>query len=138
MNQRVDVVGPHWVLDRRHHSIERNARYGRGNRGSQRETTHEEHYVVLLPDGTLKKVAVWNEEVVTIDDGSVYQFETPDHSIRSVYESDVEDMDFEKHYASHGNPGDSIVTWGDQRVRGRRLLVHAKGVGLSQALKRLL
>ncbi len=46
-------------------------------------------------------------------------------------------FDFEKVHREYGRHGKGIKTWGD-REPGKKLLVHAKGVGLSMALKRLL
>lgn len=46
-------------------------------------------------------------------------------------------FDFEKTHYSYRTNGPGMQTWGD-REPGRRLLVHARGVGLSLALKRLL
>ncbi len=50
---------------------------------------------------------------------------------------DVQAMDFEKRYSEDRTHRKGIKTWGD-REPGTRLLSHAKGVGLTQALKRLL
>jgi hypothetical protein len=46
-------------------------------------------------------------------------------------------MDFEKRHTSHRADRSGTKVWGD-REPGPRLLTHAKGDGLTQALKRLL
>lgn len=60
VNRQVEVVGAHWVLETRNHHIERNVKL---RNGKHQETTHEQHYLILLPDGALKKVVVWEEEI---------------------------------------------------------------------------
>ncbi|MFG1838955.1 hypothetical protein ACGFH8_11030 [Micromonospora sp. NPDC049175] len=130
--RRVDVVGPHWLLDRRHNHIQRNTR---NRNATQQETTHEQHHVVLLPDGSLKRVVVWEEEFLGTENGKSTFFTTHKHLVADLDDRDVRAMDFEKRHSSHS--ADRIQVWGDQEP-GKRLLTHAKGVGLTQALKRLL
>ncbi|MFG2008482.1 hypothetical protein ACGFNF_05350 [Micromonospora sp. NPDC048868] len=132
--QRVDVVGPHWVLDRRNQHIERNTRH---RNTTHQETTHEQSWVVLLPDGSLKKVVLWEEENLRTENNRSTYFGTHSHSIADLGDGDVRAMDFEKRHSEYGTHGKGVKTWGD-REPGRRLLTHAKGVGLTQALKRLL
>ncbi|MEU8387301.1 hypothetical protein [Micromonospora sp. NPDC048842] len=130
--RRVDVVGSHWLLDRRHHHIQRNTKH---RNVTQQETTHEQHYVVLLPDGGLKKIVVWEEEFLRTENGKSTFFTTRKHLVADLDDRDVRAMDFEKRHTSYS--ADRIQTWGDHEL-GKRLLTHAKGVGLTQALKRLL
>ena len=134
VNRRVDVVGPHWVLERRHHHIEHNTKH---RNAVHQETTHEQHYVILLPDGSLKKVVLWEEENLHTEYGKTTFFATHHHLVTDLRDSDAQAMDFENRHSEHGTHGKGTKTWGD-REPGRRLLTHAKGVGLTQALKRLL
>jgi hypothetical protein len=134
VDRRVDVIGTHWLLDRRGHHIENNT----GHRNdTQQETTHEQHYVVLLPDGALKTVAVWEVQFFGIRNGKSNFYTTQKHHVVDLTDRDVRVMDFEKCHTEH--PADRFGTrvWGD-REPGPRLLAHAKGGGLIQALKRLL
>ncbi|MFG1869263.1 hypothetical protein [Micromonospora arborensis] len=134
VTRRIDVVGRHWALDTRHYHIERNTRQ-RG--GTHQEITHEQHTFLLLPDGALKHVVLYEEEVMHVERGATRAFVKHSHSVRDVDDYQLKSFDFEKTYAEHGTHGRGTKTWGD-REPGRRLLVHARGVGLSLALKRLL
>ena len=134
VNNLVTVVGPHWVLERRNHHIERNTRH---RNTTQQNTVQEQHYVVLLPDGRLKKAVVYEEENLRTENGKSTYLGGHEHSLNDLSDRDVEAMDFEVRSYEDGNHGRGTKIWGD-RERGRRLLSHAKGVGLTQALKRLL
>ncbi|MBM7494499.1 hypothetical protein JOD64_005721 [Micromonospora luteifusca] len=134
VTRRIGVVGGHWALDRRNYHIERNTRL-RG--GTHQEITYEQHTFLLLPDGALKHVVLWEEEVMHVERGVTSAFVKHSHSVVDVGDSQLRSFDFEKTYAEHGTHGRGTKTWGD-REPGRRLLVHARGVGLSLALKRLL
>ncbi|MCV7303512.1 hypothetical protein H7J93_28235 [Mycobacterium barrassiae] len=131
--REVVVVGKHWLLDRRHHHIERN---GRGKDYTNQETTHEQHYYVLLPDGSLKHVILWEEEFTLTSFGRTTFRLEKDHLVSDFGDGEIKAFDFEKRYSECGTHGHGTKTWGD-REPGRRLLVHVKGVGLSRALKRL-
>ncbi|WP_328617234.1 hypothetical protein OHS18_13410 [Amycolatopsis sp. NBC_00355] len=130
----VDVVGSHWVLERRHHHIECNTKE---RTYTNQETTHEQHYVVLLADGSLKKVILMETENMNTAHGRSTFFATHQHHLRDLSASDVEAMDFEKRHSEYGTHGRGTKNWGD-REPGKQLLSHAKGVGLTKALKRLL
>jgi hypothetical protein len=130
----VEVVGRHWVLERRHHHIERNTKE---RTYTNQETTHEQHYVVLLADGSLKKVVLMETENMNTAHGRNTFFATHEHRVSDLSADDVQAMDFEKHHSEHGTHGRSTKTWGD-RDPGKRLVSHARGVGLTKALKRLL
>lgn len=132
----VVVVGKHWLLERRHHHIERNTK---GRDYKNQETTHEQHYFVLMPDGNLHHVYVWEEELVyTNSNGHTSVRVERGHEVWGVDSfSFLRTFDYEKRYSEHGTHGRGTKTWGD-REPGRRLLVHAKGIGLSKALKKLL
>lgn len=135
-SREVVVAGRHWVLQRRHHHIERNAK---GKDYKNQETTHEQHYYILLPDGGLKHVCVWEEEFLLTSHGRTsFRPVEKSHLIKDLSSDwDLRVFDYEQHYAEHGTHGRGTKTWGD-REPGRRLLVHAKGIGLSLALKKLL
>jgi hypothetical protein len=133
-SRHVQVVGQHWVLDVRHQNIERNV-VGRGSH--HQETTHEKTTYLLLPDGGLKRVAVWEEESVHTADGRTRIVVDTSHHVSDIGDHDLRAFDFEKRHTEYGRHGRGTKTWGD-REPGKRLLVHAKGVGLSAALKRLL
>jgi hypothetical protein len=133
-NKRIDVIGRHWVLERRHHHIERNTRE---RTYTNQETTHEQHYVVLLADGSLKNVVLTETENMNTAHGRNTFFATHEHHLSDLSDSDVVTMDFEKRHAEYGTHGRGTKTWGD-RDPGKRLLSHTKGVGLTKALKRLL
>ncbi|MEV4859903.1 hypothetical protein [Streptomyces ossamyceticus] len=133
-SRHVPVIGQHWVLEVRHQNIEKNVG-GRG--GHHQETTHEKTTYLLLPDGELKCVAVWEEESVHTADGRTQIVVDTSHHVRDIGDRDLRTFDFEKCHREYGRHGRGTKTWGD-REPGKRLLVHAKGVGLSAALKRLL
>ena len=134
VNRRVDVIGPHWLLDERSNHIEHNTRH---RNATEQETTHEQHYVVLLPGGTLKKVVVSAEEFFRTENGKSTSFATHKHDVADLTDRDAQAMDFEKRHTSHRADRSGTKTWGD-REPGKRLLALAKGDGLTQALKRLL
>src|SRR5664279_3882432 len=62
----IEVIGPHWILDKRHHHIERNTRT---QSGKQQETTHAQISFVLLPDGALRVVTLCEEEFTYTSQG---------------------------------------------------------------------
>ncbi|WP_071288558.1 hypothetical protein [Mycolicibacterium llatzerense] len=134
--QDVVVVGRHWLLERRHHHIERNTR---GKDYTNQETTHEQHYYVLLPDGSMKHVCLWEEELVYTSHGrTTFRPGEKSHLCNDLNSDfDLRIFDYASHYHEHGTHGRGTKTWGD-REPGRKLLVHAKGIGLSKTLKRLL
>nr|WP_157527176.1 hypothetical protein [Kibdelosporangium sp. MJ126-NF4] len=130
VNKQVDVVGRHWVLERRNHHIEQTTM-----ERTNQETTHEQHFVVLLADGSLKKVILIETENVNTAHGRYTFFSIHEHTVHDLSTSDVEAMDFEKRHYSTTKA--HVQNWGD-REPGKQLLSHAKGVGLTKALKRLL
>lgn len=134
VDKRVEVAGRHWVLERRHHHIERNTKE---RTYTNQETTHEQHYVVLLADGSLKKVVLTETENMNTAHGRNTYFATHDHHLSDLSDRDVEAMDFETRHHEYGAHGKRTKTWGN-RDPGARLLSHTKGVGLTKALKRLL
>ena len=129
-----NVIGEHWPLDRRRWTIQKNSRSG-GQR--YQETIHETHLLALLPDGRLVKVITAETASSysgTAGRGSDSKFW---HNCRDAEESDITALDFERRYTEQGRSNDSQRSWGD-RDPGRRLVRHAKGVGVNLALKDVL
>jgi hypothetical protein len=133
-NRRVEVVGPHWVVERRHHHIRHTTK---GRNFTHEETHHEQYYAILLPDGGLKMVVLMEEENFHNEIGKGGLFSTQRHSVNDLSVSEVGAMDFEKRYYESRTDRWGHKNWGD-REPGKRLLTHAKGVGLTQSLKLLL
>ncbi len=135
VDQIIEALAPHWLLDYRHWHREDNRRHG-GVR--IQETTHAQLYLALLPDGRLVKVVVTEEEVMefgAMRSGLLRRdFE---HSFGEATEWDITPLDFEKRYRESGRHDVGMKIWGD-RDPGQRLLRHAKGVGINLALKDLL
>lgn len=120
------VLGPHWVLLQTNHHIESH------DRGKEVEY-HEQNYWVLCTDGSLWTVWSW-EEFTSWSDGTK-RLEN-DKTATPMTEDKVLRLDFENRYREEGEHGRGTKFWGD-REAGRRIH-HAKGVGLSKALKTLL
>ncbi len=84
--RQVTAIGPHWVLDQRHQNIEKN----HTDRTSRhQETTHEEITYLLLPDGSLKYVAVWEEETVHISDATPRVVIDRSHHLRDIGDGEL-------------------------------------------------
>lgn len=130
----IQVIGRHWILDGpRYHRITQTL----GN-GSHRNTeeTNERTYMVLLPDVSLKRATLWTTTYTYNNStvgGSIR--DEARHSVRELSDHDIRCFDFERRHSESRDRG--ISTAGD-REPGRRLLVHAKGVGLSKSLNRVL
>jgi hypothetical protein len=125
----VEAVGTHWLLDSRSHHITQTY-HGTGYQTE--EETHEQHLYVLLPDGSLRLVAVTTEEVTVLEDGARRSGHTNStHSSREFGEAEVLMFDFENQHQHYPQ------AWGN-RERGDVLLVDGKGAGLSEALSDLL
>lgn len=132
---RVEIVGPHWLLDRRNYHIERTTR---GTNYRNQETTHEQHSYVLLLNGELKHVCIFeDEQVYTPSSGQSTFRVSREHTISDIGDDDLGVFDREKTHAQHGSHGDVTMAWGD-RNPGRELLVAEKGAGLYNTLNRLL
>lgn len=133
----VEILGPHWVLDRRDY-------HKRSVVITQDRRIEEEYdewdYVALLVTGELR-FATKIESITTTSSSSQPTFYREDNrgSARKLRESDVLDLDFSRppFDRTSRSRGTETSVWGDQVARGR-LIHHAKGVGLSLALKRLL
>ncbi|GLY53117.1 hypothetical protein [Lentzea sp. NBRC 102530] len=120
------VLGPHWVLRQTHHHIESH------DRGKEVEY-HEQNYWVLCTDGSLWTVWVW-EEFTGWSDGTK-RLEN-DSTAEPMTEDKILRLDFDDRYREEREHGRGTKFWGN-REPGRRVH-HAKGVGLSKALKTLL
>ena len=134
VERSVAVVGGHWVLDTRYQHIERSRR---APGGRYEETTSEKHVYLLQPDGSLTYVMLWEEEAVNNTHGRRLVFIDRTHHIHEFNEGDVRMFDFERKYTEDPPDRNGMKVRGDREC-GRTLQVHAKGVGLSMALKRLL
>jgi hypothetical protein len=126
VNATERVIGPHWVLRQTNHHIESD------ERGKATEY-HEQNYWVLQRDGTLSKVWEW-EEFTRWPDGRT-RFEQ-DCTVKPMTEADILRLDYEDRSQDNSGRGGSTTYWGN-REPGKRNR-HAKGVGLSVALKALL
>ena len=130
------VLGSHWVLEHRHwHRRDTSTVLGT----LVEDTIHEDHTWALLPDGTLVKAVTTHNEVLNYGGPrSGLVVDQKSHSVRPVTESDVIVFDFAKEWNdSSSRPRNGIITWGDA-APGRKLIRHAKGVGMNLALKRLI
>lgn len=100
---------------------------------------HEEHEerirFVLTNDGRLlRKTTYWTDVTFLNGRSPAYQEEGRGESIREFGAGDVELFDHErqsKRFTAHG------ARFSSDREPGRRVLHHAKGVGLSKRLKKL-
>lgn len=119
------VVGPHWVLHHTNHHIESH------DRGKYVEF-HEQNYWMLCSDGTLWTIWDW-EEFTRWNDGTT-RFEK-DRTAEAMTEAKILRLDFADRNTQQGEHGHGTTFWGD-REAGHRIH-HAKGVGLSKALKAL-
>lgn len=131
----VQAVGPYWPIDLRHWHKEENTR--NGNVRIQ-ETNHEYHTLALLPDGSLVMAIISETEVINFRESQAkLVHHEQGHSIRAVNESDVVALDFQKCHRESGRHNVGTMVWGNWNP-GKRLLRHAKGVGINLALKDLL
>ena len=138
VTKTITVVGPHWLLAARDHHI---LRTSGGRESVTDETTHEYFYFALTPDGDLVRAYQQVDEVITRfpsrPSASPYFVRSLEHSVRDLDSTDLATFDLEKYrFDSSGRNGKNCA-WGD-REPGRRLLRHAKGIGLSLALRNVL
>ena len=124
VNER--VIGPHWVLHSTNHHIEQ-------HRSGNFIEYFELNYWVLHHDGVLLKVWQW-EEATRFKDGTVRV--ERDCTAKPMTEEDILRRDYADQRYEKGTSGRGTKYWGD-RDPGCRVR-HAKGVGLSVALKNLL
>lgn len=120
------VIGPHWVLRQTNHHIESQ------ERGKSTEY-HEQRYWVLQRDGTLSTAWEW-EEFTRWSDGTTKLEQ--DCTAKPMNEADILRLDHLDRQHDNSGSRDSTKFWGN-REPGKRIR-HAKGVGLSTALKALL
>lgn len=135
-NESVRVLPEHWVIDRRQWN-RRQTSHSVGVRIE--ENDREEHVFALLRDGELKVAVLTTNEVWNYRGPKTELVVPPnsEHRVRDMDEHHVRMLDFEKRYYDGSGSRSSTFSWGD-RDPGRRLLRHAKGVGLNLELKRIL
>lgn len=97
---------------------------------------HEERIrFVLTNDGRLlRKCTYWTDVTFLNGRSPAYQEEGRGESVEEFGPRDVELFDYERHhriFRAHG------ARFSSDREPGRRVLHHAKGVGLSKRLKRI-
>lgn len=120
------VIGQHWILHRTNHHIE-------SKEGGKVTEYHEQNFWVLQRDGTLSKIWEW-EEFTRWPNGTTRLEQ--DCTAKSMTEADILRLDhLDRQYDNGGDRGATKI-WGD-REPGKRIR-HAKGVGLSLALKALM
>jgi hypothetical protein len=122
---REEVVGAHWVLHSTYHNIETN------QRGTYSEY-FEQNYWILQNDGALLKVRNWEEAKKTSSGISV---ET-DLTAWPMTEEDMLALDHDFPSYERGRHGSDFKCWGNREPG--RVARHAKGGGVSLALKALL
>ncbi|MEU7524682.1 hypothetical protein AB0A74_03010 [Saccharothrix sp. NPDC042600] len=120
------VIGPHWVLRRTNHHIE-------SQEAGKAIEYHEQNYWVLQEDGTLSKVWEW-EEFTRWPDGTTRVEQ--DCTATPMTEADILRLDHLDRQYDNSDSRSGTKIWGN-REPGKRIR-HAKGVGLSMALKELL
>ena len=117
------IVDAHWVLHRTYHNIDKYEPWGHSE-------YHEDLYWILLKDGSLKKYTKWFEE------RTIQPSRQDGYSLHEMSMADIERLDFDDKSRETGRSDRGTHTYGN-RDPGK-LLRHAKGVGLSIALKNLL
>ncbi|WP_146617500.1 hypothetical protein [Arthrobacter globiformis] len=120
-----EVVGPHWVLHQTWHNIESK------ERGIYTEY-YEQKYWVLQKDGCLLKVWRWEEAKVFSSGTRVEN----DLTASAMTEDDILMLDRSFPPYEKGKHGSSFKCWGNREPQ--QIVRHAKGVGMSLALKALL
>ncbi len=134
----IELVGPHWLIDQRQWHLREVSKVG-GTRVEEEQ--HEQIYRVLLPTGEM--LMAWTSETTVVNIGgpgrSGLVHQEKGGSSHALSERDVIDLDFEKRYAERTSrrDGREFTNWGD-RDPGGFPIRHAKGVGLSIALKKIL
>lgn len=120
----IDVLGSHWVLDRRFENYEQRPNDAVIDEG------HADIVYVLLADGQLMYVRV--SEDVRVYPGGPPPTYTDSHIARPIDESDVQAFDFATKHYDHGSGTDNHI-WGnvDRPPFDRGDLLHdGKGAGL--------
>lgn len=124
----IDVLGPHWVLDRRYEN------YDERPNDAVIEEGHVDVIYALIADGQLMYVRVAEE--ARVYPGGPPPTYTDSHTARPMDESDVQVFDFASKRYNHGHGTDHNI-WGDvDRPYDRGDLLHdAKGAGLLALLE---
>lgn len=132
----VAVIGQHWLLEQRTQHI-RDVRRGGGT--ETEETTHYTFRWALLPNGDLVRSWLEVEEVESRSQRPNTFSRHVSHRVetRALDVTDLAIFDFEKYYHDTSARRQPRTSWGDYPA-GRRLIRHAKGIGLSMALKDIL
>ncbi|GLY48049.1 hypothetical protein [Lentzea sp. NBRC 102530] len=128
---RVEVLGKHWVLDTRYYADEVQVT-------PQRYTElREDVTYALLPDGQLVRVLVVKEDVFPA--ASMHNTTEMRHRLDAFTDGDVMVFDYSKDLRNGvmDGPHEHGEYWRTD-LPGRRLVRHAKGVGLTLALKDVL
>lgn len=139
VSESITVVGQHWTLSTRtwNHEMTRADRNG----SKFQEETNSSLYLWLLLDGSLQSGYVTRTSVRQF--GGPFRANitptTTTHHCGDVSESDILKLDFERYYREFKERDGNLVHhyWTD-RDPGRKLLKHAKGVGVNLALKAIL
>lgn len=132
----VEVLPEHWVIDRRGWNRRETSRFSSTR---VEENDSEDHVYALLSDGTLKVAVLTTNEVWNYRGGKAELVIAPtsSHVVNELNDYHASVLDFEKRYYDGSNSGRPTYSWGD-RDPGKRLIRHAKGVGLNLELKRIL
>lgn len=136
VSTQIEALGKHWRLDSSHHSREDTMNYQ--SKPVKEESTYGSTTFALMPDGQLTLLCVIREETLLLS-GNYEHHEKIHHQIGTFSGAEVEHFDFNHPYfesTSHSG-GLKIHVWGNKRTGGK-LLRHAKGVGLTLALKHIL
>lgn len=139
--QQVEALGPHWPLANRAHN-RRETTMDRSRVSAEVEDFANYTYA-LKPDGGLITLVVVRKVQLYYNAGRVFEHhEEAYHTCEPFSDADVESFDFDHPYYDRTNPleGSKIQAWGwnNFNPRSSRLLRHAKGVGLTLALKEIL
>lgn len=139
-SKTVTAIAPHWCLCERSWHHKETTSPSRGGGVTVEEETHSRIYLVLLTTGELKSAWVQQTELTHWGGGgrSGYREETT-HGIGNPTEEDICRLDFERYYREFKERRGNVQHhyWLD-RDPGRKLLKHAKGVGVNLALKAIL
>jgi hypothetical protein len=117
------IVDEHWVLHATYHNIDKHEPWGHSE-------YHEDTYWVLLKNGSLQKYTKWFEE------RTLAPLREDGHALYEMTADDIVRLDYQDRYVERGRSDRGTHTYGNREAG--QLLRHAKGVGLSMALKALL
>jgi hypothetical protein len=128
------AIGEHWKLDCRRWMRELTTRNRSGV--TTVETNWDWMTLALLPDGALMYAVVSEEEVV--HDNRLTHV-AKEHRVSAANDSHIMALDFARRYSSNKFRHDGTRTYVESdRDPDKRLIRHAKGVGVNLLLKQLL